>query len=331
MSRPQDSAPNAEPSPVTSNLPPFDAATLLRLLDQLAEGLCLVDPDRRVVYWNGGAEAITGFPAAEVLGRVCHNGPLCDADCRFPATASGRPACPVDRVLRAGVPTGGRLLRTHRDGQPLVLDIQVLPLLDEHRNVIGGVQFFRDASATAELEVACGRLRALAETDALTGLANRRHLDTELQVQLDLLAGHPGHRACVILADLDHFKQINDTWGHGVGDQVLQAFARGLKGQCRPGDLVGRYGGEEFLIILPGIRLADALEVAERMRAITPLAAPPGLHALRPSASFGVAEARATDTPGHLLRRVDAALYRAKRRGRQRVEPQSGEQSPPAA
>lgn len=327
MSRPHPSAPTADPSPIPSNIPPFDAATLLRLLDQLAEGLCIVDPHSRIIHWSSSAEAITGFPAHEVLGRICHDSPLCDSAC----STNGQAACPIERVLQSGIASGGRYLRRLRNGQSRVLDIQVLPLLDDRHNVIGGVQFFRDASATAELEIACGHLRVLAETDALTGVANRRQLDTVIQNQLDQLALCPGHHVSVILADLDHFKQINDTWGHGVGDQILQAFARSLKGQCRPGDIVGRFGGEEFLIILPGVRLPDALEIADRMRAITPLTAPPGLHPLRPSASFGVAEARATDTPGHLLRRVDAALYRAKRRGRQRVEPQSGEQSPPAA
>ncbi|GIW89279.1 MAG: diguanylate cyclase [Isosphaeraceae bacterium] len=327
MSRSDSAASSLGPPDDSSRIPPLDADSLLRLLDQLAEGLCIVDPGGRIIHWSSGAESITGYTAEQLTGRSCHHSPLCDTACG----AGDLSACPILRALNAGTPSVARLFRHHQTGRTLVLEVQILPLLDSHGRGQGAVAFFRDTSATAELEMACGHLRALAETDPLTGLANRRHLDAAIQGQLDQLDHCPGYRFSVILADLDHFKQINDTWGHGIGDQVLQSFARALKAQCRPGDTVGRFGGEEFLIILPGVRLADALEIAERMRAITPLTAPPGLLALRPSASFGVAEARPTDTPGHLLRRVDAALYRAKRQGRQRVEPQSGEQSPPAA
>jgi len=124
------------------------------------------------------------------------------------------------------------------------------------------------------------------------------------------------------MTDLDHFKTINDHYGHHVGDQVLQHFSRILGDSVRNIDLVGRWGGEEFAILMPGTNLEDAVQAAERMRQAVQQATPPMAdREFRYTASFGVAELR-TDTPTmvSLLGRADAALYRAKDLGRNRVE-----------
>jgi len=118
------------------------------------------------------------------------------------------------------------------------------------------------------------------------------------------------------MADIDHFKRINDTFGHQVGDQALIKFAHELEGLCRPRDIVGRFGGEEFLVILRESRLADAMVVADRMRRAVHRASPDEMAPERMTASFGVAEADQTGTTQDLTHDVDAALYRAKASGR---------------
>ncbi|MBS3935025.1 MAG: diguanylate cyclase [Sulfuritalea sp.] len=161
----------------------------------------------------------------------------------------------------------------------------------------------------------------LARTDALTGLANRRAFDeaAEQEVQRALRYNTP---LALVLADIDRFKGINDRHGHDVGDRFLQHFAQILSHSVRTIDLVGRWGGEEFAVLMPGTDLEEAARAAERMRQAVRLAEPPlGEPDCGYTVSFGVAAFR-TETPtmASLLGRADAALYRAKADGRDRVE-----------
>lgn len=165
-------------------------------------------------------------------------------------------------------------------------------------------------------------LRFQATHDALTGLFNRGAVLEEIHRERSRQVREGGTLG-VILADLDHFKQINDTYGHLFGDAVLKETARRMSGCVRPYDTVGRYGGEEFLIIAPTADAMGALRLADRMRdtiAATPISTADG--DVNVTASFGVAASDPADPPAPdtLLLRVDEALYRAKELGRNRCE-----------
>lgn len=168
-----------------------------------------------------------------------------------------------------------------------------------------------------ELERKSLALERLSITDALTGLPNRRALDEALSQELERAQRYRQPMTVVIL-DVDHFKQVNDGHGHAVGDLVLQRFASLMEAQVRANDLLGRWGGEEFLLLCPCTGVEGGLALAEKLRAT--LAAHPfeGLGAR--TASFGVAALCEGDSLQTLLSRADAALYEAKRRGRNRVE-----------
>ncbi|HEY9854406.1 MAG TPA: diguanylate cyclase, partial [Stenomitos sp.] len=159
----------------------------------------------------------------------------------------------------------------------------------------------------------------LAYHDHLTGLPNRRFLDSALTDALVSARAHD-RPLSVLLFDVDRFKGINDRWGHAVGDRVLQEIAAVLRRTSRRHDVIGRYGGEEFLYLLPGHRLEAAVVQAERVRAELakhPFTAPDESVCL--TVSVGAAEAGADDTPVSLLARADQLLYEAKRTGRNRI------------
>ncbi|MBO9717823.1 MAG: diguanylate cyclase [Pseudoxanthomonas sp.] len=159
-----------------------------------------------------------------------------------------------------------------------------------------------------------------AREDALTGLPNRRHFDEAL-ARAFALARRGGHALCLALLDIDHFKRINDTWSHGVGDAVLREVAELLAGQCRGSDLLARLGGEEFALLLPGTLLEEAQLVCERMHAhFRAHRGWAGIEELEVTFSAGVVAWRPDDTPATLLERADVALYRAKDGGRDRLE-----------
>lgn len=163
-------------------------------------------------------------------------------------------------------------------------------------------------------------LATMAATDELTGIANRRYLRSEAQRELARL-GQDGETASAIMVDLDHFKTVNDQYGHEAGDQVLCSILEPMRQCLRPRDLVGRMGGEEFLILLTGVDLATAAGIAERIRAAIEVLEIDydGRH-IPITASFGIAQWDGQCELDELIRRADEALYRAKRSGRNRVE-----------
>jgi diguanylate cyclase (GGDEF)-like protein len=165
------------------------------------------------------------------------------------------------------------------------------------------------------------RMRAMAMTDELTRLPNRRHI---LALAEDELRRTSSGGAPLSLAafDIDHFKQINDRYGHAAGDVVLQRVAHACRTALRPTDRVGRTGGEEFTVLLPTTHLRDALPVAERLRtAVERLDCSDVDPSIRVTISVGVAEWTREDTLTKLAGRADETLYRAKHAGRNRVEP----------
>lgn len=186
-----------------------------------------------------------------------------------------------------------------------------------------------------EAEIEKARVRAetaardaivLAETDQLTGIANRRRTSFVLEQTL-LLARETGLPVSVAMFDIDHFKHVNDTYGHQAGDEVLKRVAAGAAAELRSGDTIGRFGGEEFVIVLPDAAAEAAIKVAERVRH----AIDTGSGAPAVTVSIGVAEMAPGETSDTLLRRADDALYVAKREGRNRMRFAAPRRSPVCA
>lgn len=165
---------------------------------------------------------------------------------------------------------------------------------------------------------------SLAITDGLTGLYNRRYMDTHLE-NIVKEAAENARPTTILMLDIDHFKQVNDTYGHGVGDEVIKEFAARIINNIRPADLAVRYGGEEFVVILNGTDIQSARVVAERMRANIEnvpfkVSIPEG--EISKTTSIGIASFRRdeADTVEALLKRADDALYAAKNGGRNKIE-----------
>ncbi len=178
----------------------------------------------------------------------------------------------------------------------------------------------RDAMSALQNDL--DEVRRDAMTDSLTDIANRKCFDKQLELLITKAQAQDG-TLCLVMLDIDHFKNFNDTYGHQTGDQVLRLVAMTLRTNIKGADLAARYGGEEFALILPGITLKDAVRLSDKIRK--------AIHAKellkrstneklgRITASFGVSALAPNDTPSSLIERADKALYAAKRNGRNRV------------
>jgi diguanylate cyclase (GGDEF)-like protein len=179
---------------------------------------------------------------------------------------------------------------------------------------LAAVEHSRRRVSAADARLATSRAQLLANTDPLTGLANRRPVTDELE-----LRSAEGDY-CVVVADLDHFKELNDRFGHMCGDRVLAGIGGELLTEVRARDTLGRWGGEEFIFVLPGTCIADATGFAERLRvAIEACAFECGGHIHRVTASFGVADGMGDGMSHRVVRRADDAMYEAKEAGRNKV------------
>jgi diguanylate cyclase (GGDEF)-like protein len=164
-----------------------------------------------------------------------------------------------------------------------------------------------------------GMVERQALVDGLTGLANRRAAADALHAEA-ARAERLETPLSVVLADLDGFKEVNDAHGHAVGDEVLRVFADVLRQTLRESDMAGRWGGEEFLLLLPGADEEGAAQLADRVRVVLAGRSIPSVPGLRVTASFGVAEYAGETNTEQLVEAADGALYRAKRAGKNRVE-----------
>jgi len=288
------------------------------LLDALFDGAYCVDRERRITYWNAAAERFTGFAAHEVVGTTCAANILRHVDAAGTNLCTG--TCPLAVAIRDGIGYEAEVYLHHRDGHRLPVLVRCTPLHNAAGEIIGGVELFSDATHLETLRRRMAELEAMAYVDALTGLANRRHLDETLRQRLEEWRRF-GWRFGVLLADIDDFKAINDIHGHDVGDQVLRMVGRTLGHNCRAFDLFGRWGGDEFLGIFPNVDAPTLSALANRLRALTAASflTLPGNTPLTVTLSIGITVVLPDDTPDPLFHRVDRHLYASKMGGRNRV------------
>lgn len=295
----------------------MDDSFYKNLLDDLYDGVYFVDQHRRIQYWNNGAERISGYSAGEVVGSYCHANILRHIDGR--GVSLCRTACPLAATIRDGQSREVEVFLHHKAGHRVPVKVRVSPLVAPNGTIIGATEVFSDNSPQAVMAQRIEELTQLAMLDTTTGLPNRRYLERKLEAGLDELRRYET-RLAVLFMDLDHFKQINDSYGHDVGDAVLQMVGATLTHALRPLDQVGRWGGEEFVAIVRSVDERALASIAERFRAlIEGSSLPHGGEEIHVTLSIGGVIARPDDTLDTLLKRADTLLYHSKSSGRNRV------------
>lgn len=278
---------------------------LSQALDVAQDGIFITDTEGYIEFANQGFEAITGYRSSEVLGHmpsVLNSGKQNEEFYQK-----------LWETLKAGETFRANIVNRHRDGHLIHCEESITAI----RNSGGGITHFVSIMKDLTERVMEEReLRRQAEYDALTGLLNRRSGELRLE-QAYLEARERRGSFVVLMLDIDHFKQVNDTWGHATGDRILEIISRRLRRSVRVTDSVVRWGGEEFVVILPWTDLTIASKKAEDIRERVASSEVPD--AGQVTVSIGLACSDQNESLSELLERADAALYRAKDEGRNRV------------
>ncbi|SRR6056297_43523 len=289
----------------------LDPDVLQAALDQAYNAVIVTEaqlepPGPRIVYANPAFARQTGYPIEELIGQT-------------PRILQGPDTDPVmlqelRRRLDQDLTFEGRTVNYRKDGQPYHVEWNISPV----RNPAGETRYYLSVQHdVSDFIQAQSKLLKRANMDTLTGLVNRNHGVELLERQLALARRH-NQPWSVGMVDIDHFKACNDRYGHAVGDEVLKALGKKMRGALRETDKPIRWGGEEFLLLLPYNDQESALNVAERMHASLKRFKHP--RAGNITISMGVATHRPGDDVKTLIERADKALYRAKRNGRNRTE-----------
>jgi diguanylate cyclase (GGDEF)-like protein/PAS domain S-box-containing protein len=271
------------------------------LIESMSDGVVVLDAQNRLVDFNAAASQVFGHDHPPKIGQPAKEVFATWADLAkdFSKVNDVRTEVMIDHPTRA------------------FLDLKISSLHDQRKNFLGRLIVWRDITP---LKTAQAELQEQAIRDHLTGLFNRRYLSEALEREL-ARATHGNYPISLVIIDIDHFKKLNDTYGHAMGDSILQNFAKQLIHQTRLEDTVCRYGGEEFLVLLPNITQESALEIAEGWRiSFQESHAVYEGEAINVTVSCGIAEFPASgNTSEKLIVVADKSLYHAKATGRNRV------------
>jgi diguanylate cyclase (GGDEF)-like protein len=290
--------------------------------DVLAEGVVFLDNDDRIVLANRAFSQLVDVNPHDLIGNKLEHFGWTSSDPAEPLTTYPWKTARLDNRMNLAVP-----LTWERMGEKVrKFRANCTPILGERQEVRGILVSFNDVTeldgTIRELELSKSELEKLALRDPLTGCCNRRAFFEAFEDQWEVVQRDGADLVC-FMADIDHFKSYNDRFGHAVGDQVIQVVAKVLSTTLRPLDIVGRYGGEEFCILLPGRTLTEGFLVAERLREKIELEASKAIRTTsgrKITMSFGVSAASlGASDPLELVDQADKAMYSAKQGGRNQV------------
>ncbi len=287
------------------------------ILDKVFDGVYLVDRERRITFWNKGAERITGFQADVVVGKKCADNILNHINEQ--GVCFCREGCPLDATILDGQPRQVQLFMHHALGHRVPIIVHTEPIKNQKGNIVGAVETFTDNSVLFTIEKRASQLQELVDQDTLTKVGSRQFIKNVLETSL--MGLHVLHaRMGILFLDIDHFKKINDEFGHENGDKVLQMTANSIRHSLRAGDAIGRWGGEEFVAIINEADEKILKMVSEKLRIMI-------LNSLliindqlvQVTVSIGATLLKNEDTPETAIRRADELMFQSKRNGRNRV------------
>ena len=288
----------------------------LSIINNLSDGVYYVDINRRIQFWNDAAVKLTGYSADEIIGKECPHSNLNHID------AEGHPlcivGCPLFSTIIDGTQRKANVFVRHKDGHRVPITVNIFPVYDGEI-IVGAAEVFSQNSPKVYDDNLIEKLSGIAMHDALTGLPNRRYLESFLDYKLNEYKRF-NRPFAVLFADIDNFSKFNNLYGHDVGDAVLRNISASLNKSVRNMDLVGRWGGEEFVGIYTINKDYEVEILGEKFRQL--VGNTEVVHdgeALRITVSVGITGALPDDTSQSIIERADHLMYKSKQNGKNQV------------
>ncbi len=295
----------------------MEAISSEKLLDNLFDGVYFVDSNRLISYWNAAAERISGYSKADMVGSCCADNLLRHVDTDGNELCLS--GCPLAASIADGKPRESTVFLHHKLGHRVPVSVRTSPVRNDAGEVVGAVEIFTDNSSALQIMSEFESLKHEVYQDALTAISNRKYGEMMISSRLHEWQEHESPFG-ILFMDVDHFKHFNDTHGHKTGDEVLKMVAQSIAGSLRKMDVVSRWGGEEFIVILPGVTGVIIKAVAERIRMLIAnsfiMAAD---QKLQVTVSIGGSLSRFGDTAESIVQRADQQMYLSKKNGRNTV------------
>ena len=290
---------------------------ITKLLDNLHEAAYIVDQNRKIVYWNKPAEIITGYKAEEIIGKHCYDNILRHV------TETGQRLCHngcplLDSINNKQINEANVFLH-HKKGYRVPVSVKTIPFYDEQEQVYKAVEVFTDVKDESTLYQENKQLQKEVITDTLTGVYNRYFIDYQIDTCIHEFNTFNTPFG-ILFIDIDHFKKVNDTYGHDVGDKVLKAVSKTIELNIRQEDYIGRYGGEEFVVILRHVSKDNIYKIAEKLRIlIQEIDIKDNDNMINITVSIGCSHYAHTLNKLEIIKSADKKMYEAKQTGRNKV------------
>lgn len=288
-----------------------------QLLESLFDGVYYVDHDRVIRFWNKAAERITGYTKSEVVGKSCSDNILRHVDDK------GRElcdlGCPITEMLEDGKVHEASVYLHHKLGHRVPVSVRVSPVLNNHGKVVGGIEVFTDNSSQMQIIRDYAKLKNEAYMDPVAETSNRRYCETVINTKLYELKSFKVPFGLIFM-DIDNFKDINDKYDHRTGDQVLHMVAKTAENVLRRQDTIARWGGDEFVLVIPNVSETAIEMVAGRVRVLVKesFIIVNGKE-LKVTVSLGATMAKSDDTAATIIKRADDLMYASKQAGKNKV------------
>jgi diguanylate cyclase (GGDEF)-like protein/PAS domain S-box-containing protein len=295
----------------------MDQVNYKDILDNVYSGVYLVDCERRINYWNKGAEEITGYTADGMLAHFCYDNFLMHVDEEGKVLCHD--GCPLAATIQDGKEREAHVYLRHKNGYRVPVMVHASPLRDQNGEITGAIETFSDNTALFDARQNITHLSDELMKDNLTGISNRKYAEIMISDGIkDFVSA--GINSGLIFLDIDHFKQINDTCGHDTGDLILKMIAKTIANNVRANDIVARWGGEEFVVLLDHINPKAVTRVAEKIRKLVAASSyRDGDRVITATISIGATLLQPGDTVDSAIKRADQLMYQSKEAGRNTV------------
>jgi len=295
----------------------IDPASWPQLLERSFEGAFLIDQEKNILFWNQGAESISGYSAAEAIGRKCSEKLLAPIDEEGRLLCSQ--LCPVNKAVSEGLTQHLEIYIHHKEGYRLPVMMRIIPLHNSSQEVIGSAHIFIDTSPRLSMPPRAEELNRLDLIDTQTLIGNRTFLKIYLQSRLQEMQKF-GLTFGLLLIDIDHLGEINDLYGRLTGDRIIATIARTLLSNLRFVDVLGRWGDDEFLAIITNVDESKLDVVANKLRLLVQNSFIfTNGRSVSATVSIGATLARKRDNVKELTERAEKLMYHSKWLGRNRV------------